>query len=103
MTMSAESTRFIHVIYIASTPQKVFEAITPRDRHWGHENVSDWKPGSRWQHVRANETRSVELVGEVVESTASRLVITAAASQADNPMPTAASPSTSCPTRTWCG
>jgi uncharacterized protein YndB with AHSA1/START domain len=32
MTMSAESTRFIHVIYIASTPQKVFEAITPRDR-----------------------------------------------------------------------
>ena len=26
--MSAESTRFIHVIYIASTPQKVFEAIT---------------------------------------------------------------------------
>lgn len=90
MTMSAESTRFIHVIYIASTPQKVFEAITRPEiasRYWGHENVSDWKPGSRWQHVRANETRSVELVGDVVESTPpSRLVITwAAASQADNP------------------
>lgn len=88
--MSAESTRFIHVIYIASTPQKVFEAITRPEiasRYWGHENVSDWKPGSRWQHVRANETRSVELVGEVVESTPpSRLVITwAAASQAANP------------------
>ncbi len=88
--MSAESTRFIHVIYISSTPQKVFEAITRPEiasRYWGHENVSDWKPGSRWQHVRANETRSVELVGEVVESTPpSRLVITwAAASQADNP------------------
>lgn len=75
MTMSAETTRFIHVIYIASTPQKVFEAITRPEiasRYWGHENVSDWKPGSRWQHVRANETRSVELVGEVVESTRPR-------------------------------
>ncbi|MBR7551280.1 SRPBCC domain-containing protein, partial [Mycobacterium tuberculosis] len=70
----------IHVIYIASTPEKVFEAITRPEiarRYWGHENVSDWKPGSRWQHVRANETRSVELVGEVVESSQpSRLVIT---------------------------
>ncbi|WP_178091066.1 SRPBCC domain-containing protein, partial [Pseudomonas sp. Kh13] len=55
--------------------------------YWGHENVSDWKPGSRWQHVRANDERKVELVGEVVENTPpSRLVITwAAASQADNP------------------
>ena len=38
--MSAESTRFIHVIYIASTPQKVFEAITRPEiasRYWGHE------------------------------------------------------------------
>ena len=36
--MSAESTRFIHVIYIASTPQKVFEAITRPEiasRYWG--------------------------------------------------------------------
>ena len=106
--MSAESTRFIHVIYIASTPQKVFEAITRPEiasRYWGHENVSDWKPGSRWQHVRANETRSVELVGEVVESTRPR------AWSSPGPPPrrpttrmlTAASPSTSCPTRTWCG
>ena len=52
--MSAETTRFIHVIYIASTPQKVFEAITRPEiasRYWGHENVSDWKPGSRWQRA----------------------------------------------------
>lgn len=88
--MTAESTRFIHVIYIATTPQKVSEAITRPEiarAYWGHENVSDWAPGSRWQHVRANEERKVELVGEVVESTPpSRLVITwAAASQADDP------------------
>ncbi|MCC7633502.1 SRPBCC family protein [Stenotrophomonas rhizophila] len=88
--MSTASTRFIHVIYIASTADKVFDAITRPEiarAYWGHENVSDWQPGSRWQHVRANEQRKVELVGEVVESTPpSRLVITwAAASQADDP------------------
>ena len=78
--MTAESTRFIHVIYIATTPQKVFETITRPEiarAYWGHENVSDWKPGSRWQHVRANDERKVELVGEVVENTPpSRLVMT---------------------------
>jgi len=90
MTMARELTSFIYVTYIASTPEKVFDAITRPEiarRYWGHENVSDWTPGSRWQHVRANDTRSVELVGEVRESSPpSRLVITwAAASQADNP------------------
>jgi len=68
----------------------VFEAITKPEiarRYWGHENVSDWKPGSTWQHVRANEERTVQLVGKVVEvSPPTRLVITwANPSQADDP------------------
>jgi uncharacterized protein YndB with AHSA1/START domain len=68
----------------------VFEAITRPEiarRYWGHENVSDWKPGSDWKHVRANGERTVELVGKVVEVAApNRLVITwANASQADDP------------------
>jgi uncharacterized protein YndB with AHSA1/START domain len=37
--------------------------------------VSDWQPGSRWEHVR-NEGGTVELVGRVIEhSPPSRLVI----------------------------
>jgi uncharacterized protein YndB with AHSA1/START domain len=85
--MSAEKTSFVYVTYIRSTPQKVFDAITQPEiarRYWGHENVSDWQPGSDWQHVRANEQRTVELVGKVVEvSPPTRLVITwANASQA---------------------
>ena len=85
-----EKTSFVYVTYIASTPEKVFEAITRPDiarRYWGHENVSDWKPGSKWEHVRANEERTVELVGEVVEvAPPTRLVITwANASQAADP------------------
>lgn len=88
--MGKEKTRFVYVTYIRSTPDKVFEAITKPEiarRYWGHENVSDWKVGSDWQHVRASEQRTIELVGKVVETTPpSRLVITwANASQAADP------------------
>jgi len=90
VTVSKDKTSFVYVTYIRSTPQKVFDAITRPEiarRYWGHENVSDWKPGSDWQHVRANEQRSVELVGKVVEvSPPTRLVITwANESQAADP------------------
>jgi uncharacterized protein YndB with AHSA1/START domain len=86
-------TSFVYVSYIRSTPEKVFEAITRPEiarRYWGHENVSDWKPGSPWQHVRADAQRTVQLVGTVVEvSPPTRLVITwANASQADDPAAT---------------
>lgn len=88
--MSQEKTSFVYATYIRSTPEKVFEAITRPEiarRYWGHENVSDWKTGSEWQHVRANEQRTVELVGKVVETVPpKRLVITwANASQAADP------------------
>lgn len=87
--MADNKISFIYVTYIVSTPEKVFEAITRPElasRYWGHENVSDWKPGSDWQHIRANEERKVELAGKVVEVTPpSRLVITwANASEADD-------------------
>jgi uncharacterized protein YndB with AHSA1/START domain len=90
MTMTTEKTSFVYVTYILSTPQKVFDAITRPDiakRYWGHENVSDWRPGSKWEHIRANDARTVELVGEVIEiSPPDRLVITwANQSQAADP------------------
>lgn len=88
--MTRQTTSFVYVTYILSTPEKVFEAITRPDvarRYWGHENVSDWRPGSSWQHVHANDARTVELVGKVVEvSPPTRLVITwANASEAADP------------------
>jgi len=70
---------FVYVTFIRSTPEKVFEAITRPEiarRYWGHENVSDWQPGSSWQHVRDNAERTVNIVGQVVEVVPpSRLVI----------------------------
>jgi len=90
MTMPKEKTRFVYVTYIRSTPDKVFEAITKPEiarRYWGHENVSDWEPGSAWQHVRADAQRTVQLVGKVLEiSPPTRLVITwANPAQASDP------------------
>lgn len=91
--MSTTTTSFVYVTYILSTPEKVFEAITRPEiarRYWGHENVSDWRPGATWEHVRDNADRTVELVGKVIEvSPPSRLVITwANASQAADPTAT---------------
>ena len=88
--MTKQTVSFVYVTYIASTPEKVFEAITRPDvarRYWGHENVSDWKPGSGWEHVRDNDARTVELTGKVIEvSPPTRLVLSwANASEADNP------------------
>ena len=88
--MSKEKTSFVYVTYIRSTPEKVFEAITKPEvarRYWGHENVSQWTPGSLWQHVRDNQERTVNIVGKVVEvSPPKRLVITwASPSQAEDP------------------
>ena len=88
--MGKEKTSFVYVTFIRSTPEKVFEAITKPEiarRYWGHENVSDWHPGSKWEHVRANDTRTVELIGKVIEVVPpTRLVISwANASQAADP------------------
>ena len=81
---------FVYVIYVASTPEKVWQGLLDPEftrQYWGHENVSDWKPGSKWEHIRANDERTVELVGKVIEvSPPTRLVITwANASQASDP------------------
>jgi uncharacterized protein YndB with AHSA1/START domain len=72
-------TEHVYVMYIAATPKRIFDAIVKPEftrQYWGHENVSDWKPGSGWEH-RDGESGKVKLVGKVVEcDPPRRLVIT---------------------------
>jgi len=85
MTMTKPD--FVYVTYIATTPEKVWQALVDTEvtrRYWADPNagcarvnVSDWKPGSRWEHRRVDDAGTVDIVGKVVESTAARrLVIT---------------------------
>ena len=74
---------FVYVTYIATTPEKVWQAFVDTDvmrQYWvGAEcarvNVSDWKPGSRWEHQRDDDTHAVDIVGKVVESTPPRRLV----------------------------
>ncbi|HUL33844.1 MAG TPA: SRPBCC family protein [Candidatus Eisenbacteria bacterium] len=64
-----EKTEFVYVTYIASTPEKVFDALIAPEmtrKYWAHLNVSDWKAGSAWKHENA-ENGNTDLVGKVIE------------------------------------
>jgi uncharacterized protein YndB with AHSA1/START domain len=64
--------KHIYVVYIATTAEKLWKAITQGElagQYWGHENVSDWKVGSRWSHVTADQARQERIVGKVIEVT----------------------------------
>jgi uncharacterized protein YndB with AHSA1/START domain len=75
----AKST-FVYVTHIATQPQTVWKALLDGEftrQYWGHDNVSDWKPGSSWEHRRADGTRAVLILGQVLEAQApKRLVLT---------------------------
>ena len=63
--------KFVYVIYIESTPEKVWHALLDGEmtrQYWGHQNISDWKRGSKWEHRRFDESRALRIVGEVLES-----------------------------------
>jgi uncharacterized protein YndB with AHSA1/START domain len=76
---------FVYVTYIATTPEKVWQAFVDTDvmrEYWigpsadcARVNVSDWRPGSRWEHQRTDDARTVDIVGKVVESNPPRRLV----------------------------
>src|SRR4051812_29328350 len=86
MTTTMTKPSYMYVSYIATTPDKVWQAITDpavTREYWigpggqcARVNVSDWKAGSTWEHQRADGTNIVDVTGKVIESTpTSRLVM----------------------------
>jgi uncharacterized protein YndB with AHSA1/START domain/DNA-binding transcriptional ArsR family regulator len=80
---------FVYVTYIRATPEQVWQALTDEHltgRYWGHRNVSDWQPGSVWQHVRTDGSGIADVTGTVVAAEPpDRLVLTFPGSDAGAP------------------
>jgi uncharacterized protein YndB with AHSA1/START domain len=69
--MVAEQPDYVYVTYIESSPERVWEALTDPGltaEYWGHSNVSDWQPGSAWEHRRTDGSGIADVTGTVVES-----------------------------------
>lgn len=73
-----EKPDFVYVTYIATTPEKLWEALVQpalMRQYWigitadstAHENISDWQVGSRWEHRRVDDAGTVDIVGRVTE------------------------------------
>lgn len=78
--------QFVYVIYIAATPEKVWNALIDAEittQYWQHVNLSDWRPGSRWEHRRDGIDGAVQLVGKVIESSPPRRLVLTWAFPAD--------------------
>jgi uncharacterized protein YndB with AHSA1/START domain/DNA-binding transcriptional ArsR family regulator len=78
---------YVYVTYIRASTAQVWRALTDADltaRYWGHANVSDWQPGSAWEHQRLDGS-GADLVGRVLEvEPPHRLVITFGEPPADS-------------------
>jgi uncharacterized protein YndB with AHSA1/START domain/DNA-binding transcriptional ArsR family regulator len=69
---------FVYVTYIHATPEAVWHALTDADltaEYWGHSNVSDWRPGSPWRHVRTDDSGIADVAGTVVTATPPRQLV----------------------------
>ena len=78
--------KFVYVTYIAATPERVWRALTDSEitkQYWYHSNVSDWQPGSAWEHRRADDSGVVDVLGRVVESVPPRRLVLTWARPAD--------------------
>jgi len=81
-----EKPQFVYVTYIATSAEKLWNALvdpTATAQYWQHKNLSDWKPGSRWEHRACDDKGTLRLVGKVLESSPPRRLVLTWASPAD--------------------
>ena len=67
--------KLVYTTFIRSTPKKTWAAISnPKfaRQYWaGMANVSDWKQGSKWEHL--NPENEIWVTGKVLECTPPKL------------------------------
>jgi uncharacterized protein YndB with AHSA1/START domain len=63
---------FVYTIYILAAPDAVWAALRDPEmtkQFWGRtRNVSDWQPGSRWEHQDYDDAATIDVAGTVIES-----------------------------------
>lgn len=62
---------YVYVTYVRATAEQVWHALTDPEltaRFWGHAQISDWKVGSRVEHVRADGSGIADAAGIVQEA-----------------------------------
>jgi uncharacterized protein YndB with AHSA1/START domain len=77
----------VYTTYIKTTPEKLWAALTNPEftrQYWGNNvNRSDWRPGSRWNHVDGADSSDIMVTGEVLESIPPKRLVLTWASPAD--------------------
>jgi uncharacterized protein YndB with AHSA1/START domain/DNA-binding transcriptional ArsR family regulator len=89
LAVSESVPTYVYVTYIRASAEQVWQALTDADltaRYWGHANVSDWQPGSRWEHRRTDGSGTADGAGRVLEADAPRrLAITFGSPDGEEP------------------
>jgi uncharacterized protein YndB with AHSA1/START domain len=75
--MSAAGSSFVYVIYIRTTPEKLWSALTDPQtikKYWfGITAECDWKPGSSWA-IKFEDGRTAD-AGEILEAVPPRRLV----------------------------
>jgi len=78
--------QYVYVMYISTSPETLWNALLDPKmtaQYWQHKNVSDWKPGSKWEHRACDDKGTLRLVGKVIESSPPRRLVVTWAAPAD--------------------
>ena len=81
-----DKAQFVYVIYINASQERVWKGLLDPEltrRYWWHDNVSDWRSGSRWEHRRSDGSGTIDIVGTVVESDQPRRIVLTWSAPAD--------------------
>lgn len=79
-----------YVIYIRATREEVWKGLLEPEftrRYWVHDNLSDWRAGSKWEHRRSDGTEITDIAGRVLEIEPRRKLVISWSRPADLDVP----------------